>query len=181
MSNAELASLIKRNPLRVACVVLALLSGAGVYFVNGQIEDATKLLEQKTAEGSRLAANVKNAAQLPEQLEMLTSAVKKIQGRLIRGSQLATNLQYFYRLETDSGVELIDLRQTSGTQPTKANAGVGFAIAVKADYVTVLGCLRRLENGTHYCRVMTAAINGAGADRTGPVTLSLSLELLGQP
>jgi hypothetical protein len=158
-----------------------LLSAVGVYFVNGQIEDATRLLEQKSTEGARLAANVKNAAQLPEQLEVLTSAGKKIQSRLIRGSQLATNLQYFYRLETDSGVELIDLRQTSSGQPTKATAGVGFAIAVKGDYVTLLGCLRRLENGPHYCRVMSASINGAAPDRAAPLTLSLSLELLGQP
>jgi hypothetical protein len=180
MSNEELSSLIKRNPLKVVCVLLALVSGAGIYVLNTQIADATALLQQKTTEGTRLAANLKNAAQLPEQFEELTSVSEKIQNRLIRASQLATNLQYFYRLETEAGVEL-NPRQTSGSQPVAQNTGVGFSVSVIGDYPTLISCLQRLENGPHYCRILSASFGATSADRAGPLALNLSLELLGKP
>lgn len=180
MSNDELVSFLKQHPLKMACGLLALLSGVGIYLINSRIAETTALLEQKTTEGTRLAANVRNAAQLPEQLGALTSATEKMQSRLIRGSQLATNLQYFYRLESDSGVELLDLRQTSSA-PTTANSGVGFAVSVRGEFATLVGYLKQLENGPHYSRILTASMSGSSVDRTGPITLSLSLELLGQP
>lgn len=183
MTNAEFVELIKRNPIRVISGVLAVLCGAGVYYVNDRIDIATQTLAQKTAEGDRLATNVKFSAQLPEQLEALTAANAAIQARAIQASQLANNLQYFYRLETESGVELIDLRQiTVMTRSSKTSAnGVGFAISVKGDYATLLGWLRRLENGPHFCRVMTASMGLPGVDRAAPPTLAVSVELFGQP
>jgi hypothetical protein len=180
MSNAELSERIKRNPLKIACVLVALVSGVGIYLINTKIDETKVILEQKTTEGARLETNVKNSAYLPAQVEELTAIGQKIQGRLVRASQLATNLQYFYRLETDSGIELMDLRQTS-SGAGKANTGVGFSISVKGEYPTVIGFLQRLENGPHFCRILTASMSGSAVERAGPLTLSLSLELLGQP
>ena len=77
MSNEELISFLKQHPLKIACGLLALLAGVGIYLTNARIAEATALLEQKTTEGSRLAANLRNSAQLPEQLDALTSATEK--------------------------------------------------------------------------------------------------------
>jgi len=184
MTNAEFVELIKRNPVRVISGVVAVLCAASVYYLSDQIDIATQALAQKTAEGERLATNVKFSAQLPEQLEALTTANAAIQARAVQASQLANNLQYFYRLETESGVELVDLRQTTGAGRVNAKAssnGVGFAISVKGDYPTLLGWLRRLENGPHFCRVMTASMGLAGVDRAAPPVLAISVELFGQP
>lgn len=183
MTNAEFIDWIKRNPLRVGAGVVAVLSGVGAYLLSGYIETATQTLAQKVAEGDRLAANVKNAAQLNEQYEALATAGKKIQERAIHASQLANNLQYFYRLETESGIELLDLRQTStGTVARKGPAnGVAFSVAVKGDYKTLMGWLRRVENGPHYCRMVSVSIASGAPDRSGPMTLNLALDLYGQP
>ena len=179
MSGADLSDSIKRHPLRVACIVVALLSGLGVYFVNGKIEEAHATLSQKVAEGERLAANVRDGGQLQEQFDTLTAAGAKIQNRMIRASQLANNLQYFYRLENEAGVELIDVRQT--TAALKAAGPVGFTVSVKGDYPTLIGFLRRLENGPHFCRINSSSIAAPAPDRTGLLTLSVNLDLLGQP
>lgn len=186
MTNAEFGDLIKRNPMRVIAGVVAVLSAVGIYLVNDRIETAAETLRQKTAEGDRLATNVKYSAQLPEQFEALAAAAKAIQSRAIHPSQLANNLQYFYRMETESGGELIDLQQTTtGTNSprtsSKGSNGVGFSVAVKGDYTTLIGWLRRLETGPHYCRIITASMAPAGADRAGPLMLSVGLELFGQP
>ena len=181
MSNEGLGNFAKQHPLKIVCGLLALFSGVGVYLVSGKIEETSTLLQQKTTEGLRLAVNVRNSAQLSEQLDALVAAGAKIDDRLVRATQLASNLQYFYRLEADSGLELIDLRQTSSSQPVKANTGVAFAVTLKGEYSTLLGFLRRLENGTHLSRIVTASISGSPIERAAPLTLSMSLELLGQP
>jgi hypothetical protein len=184
MTNAEFVDLVKRNPLRVIAGTVAVLSGVGLYLITDRIEEATTTLSQKVAEGNRLAANVKAAAQLTEQYEALTAANKAIQDRAIQASQLANNLQYFYRLETESKVELLELRQTTATSPARPNAkpnGVGFAVAVRGDYRTLMGWLRRVETGPHYTRIMSASMAPAGVDRAGPITLTVALELFGQP
>jgi len=182
MSNAEFLALLKRHPVRIVAGALVILASAGVYFVGGNIETAEQTLQEKTQEGDRLAANAKFGAQLPEQLAAITAAGKAIQERAVQSSQLASNLQYFYRLETESGVELLDVRQTTGSGGAKSNTkAVGFSLTVKADYPTLLGWLRRLEQGSHYCRVMSASLGLFEVDRKGPLVLNLSVELFGQP
>jgi hypothetical protein len=176
-------SFLKTHALLVVCIAIAFGSIGGVYWVNGEIETAKSVLQQKSDEGSRLAANVGNSLQLAEQLQQLNSAVAKVQTRYVRPNELATNLQYFYRLETESSVELIDLRQTTSGDSVKAKGssrGVAFSISVKGDYNELLSWLRRLENGKHFCRIMSAS-TGVGADRGAPLILSVALELLGEP
>ena len=96
MSNEGLGNFAKQHPLKIVCGLLALFSGVGVYLVSGKIEEASTLLQQKTTEGLRLAVNVRNSAQLSEQLDALVAAGAKIDDLLVRATQHASNLQYFY-------------------------------------------------------------------------------------
>lgn len=189
MTNQELLALVKKNPVSVGCGLLALALGVGFYFRSDQIPAVTAQLDQVSAEGRRLTANIRNAAQLAEQIAVLEEAGRKIAPRLVSAPELAKNLQYFYKLEADTGTKLLDLRQlppavaVSTKAPPAAYAGVGFALSVEGEYPALIEFLRRLENGTHYCRVLNAAVTTTSGevDRNGPLKLTLTLELLGQP
>jgi hypothetical protein len=185
MTKEQLFAVIKKNPLSVGCGILALLFGLVIYLRIDLLSDAAKLLEEKTAEGERLNANVNNAAQLPEQLAALTEARAEIEKRIIRNDDLAQNLQYFYRLEADTGIKILALRQNPlapGELGAKnPSVGIGFTVSFQGPYLNVLEFLRRLESGTHYCRLTSASMATPGGNRTGPIAVSLSLELLGQP
>jgi hypothetical protein len=186
MTNAEFAALVRKNPLLTGAGLLAAMLAVGIYYVAGVAEEAAAVLEQKTSEGMRLADNVKNAALLPEQLSALEADREKVEARLIRADELAKNLQYFYRIETETGVELIDIRQNTGAAPA-ANAKKGappaflrtnFSVTLKGDYLAVLNYLRRVESGAHYCRVLSVTIDTVTVDRAGPVKMGLVIELL---
>lgn len=185
MSNEQLIALLKKNPVSVACALISLLIGVALYFRSDLVPDTAKLLEQKIAEGERLNANVKNSAQLPEQLAAITEARAEIEKRLVRGSELAKNLQYFYRLEAETGAKLLVMRQNPVAAPKPgakpALIGISYTVSFQGPYFTVMEFLRRLESGTHFCRVSQAGISIIGNNRGGPLTVSLSLELLGQP
>jgi hypothetical protein len=94
------------------------------------------------------------------------------------------NLQYFYRLETETGVKLLTLVQNPAP-PIKPGTkvslgGIGFTLSFQGSYLTAMDFLRRVENGFHYSRTTSAGIATVAGNRAGPVTISLSLELFGQ-
>ena len=185
MTNEQLMAAIKRRPLGVTCFLLSCALVAAIYFRHGALPEAEQLLAQKTDENQKIGLNVSYSAQLKDQTEAIEAFNKEIAARIIRASQLGNNTQYFYTLESDTGVKLLDLRQTTPSIVAKPAKGsflpVAFSITVQSDLNHVLTFLRQLENGTHYCRVLTATCSGNAATRSAPLTLALSLELLGTP
>jgi len=117
-------------------------------------------------------------------LAALISSNAQTDSRLVSSADLATNLGYFYKMEADAGVKLLDLRQAS---PAKSAAKstylpVGYTVAVQGEYKKVITFLQKVETGDHFCRVLSASFSakaGEPAD-TSTITLSLSLELLGK-
>lgn len=183
MTNQEYVALLKKNPISVGCAVLTLLLGAGIYFRSDVPDLASADLEQKSTEGQRLAANLQNSAQLNEQYAAIAAAGREITDRLVHPGELATNYRIFYKIEADTGTKLIELRQI----PPAANKGaklnfvpVTYSVSLLGDYNQVLEYLRRLEHGPHFCRILSSGITGASVER-GPLKLSLTVDLLGQP
>lgn len=189
ISNEELFALIRKNPIAAGSLVAAVLFGVGIYFRGGQIPETQELLDQRAIEGRRIGMNVRFAAHLTDQLQTVNDAIAQIQPRLVRADELANNLQYFYKLEADTGVKLTELRQLGGSTaagsaakaPKTAFGTVSFAVSVQGEYLALLDFLRKLENGTHYSRVTLASASVISPDRTGPLSLQLTVELLGQP
>lgn len=184
MTNEELKIFVKKHPIPVVCAVLILAVGVGLYFRMGDIPAAEEELTRKSAEAEKYALNIKYSAQLKEQFEALSAGNKKIESRLTRASQQGVNTQYFYKIERETGVKIVSFGQgaTSPTNaPKPAYVAVGFNVAVQGTLPQILDFLRHLENGTHYCRVLTANCTVNPGARNSPLTLSLTLELLGLP
>ena len=76
ISNEQVVALFKKNPVVTVAVILCLAMAGALYYRSDAISIASKQLEEKTAEGKRLSANIKNSAQLPEQLARVTAASK---------------------------------------------------------------------------------------------------------
>ena len=186
MTTPELIALLKKNPVSVGCGVVALALAGWSYLDSDDEPKLAAQLVQVSSEADRLAANIKNAAQLHEQLNALDAARAEIEPRIVRASELAKNLQYFYKIEAETGAKVTDLQRIGGAGPVKPGAKgiyqpVGFSLALEGEYPAVLDFLRRLENGTHFCRVIAATLNKGGndLDRAGALKLTLTLELLG--
>lgn len=189
ISNEQVVALLKKNPVVTAAVVVCIGLAAAHYFRSDLTGAAAARLDERTKEGQRLSANIKNSAQLPEQLARVSAAAKEAEGRLVKVGALANNLQYFYKLEADTGVKLLDLRQTtdSSRAAKTGRVPVSFAVTLHGEYPQVLDFLRRVESGAHYCRVRTANVvpfdAGAGSSglRSDAAKLTLNLELFGVP
>ncbi len=140
-------------------------------------------LEALSAQASKMIANVRNANGLAEQLVEIQTLSKEMEGRLMKAGQLAVNLQYFYKLETENEVKLVDVRQGSVPRSSKTlYTGVPFSVSVQGPFPNVMNFMNRVQNGRHFCRINTATFGKATeAGMAGYVNLNLNIDLLGQP
>jgi hypothetical protein len=185
MTTQDLVAGIKRNPVSIACAVLSVIFVAALFLRSDFIAEAETKLAEKSAEAQKYAANIQYSAQLKEQVDTVTALNKEIDARIIRASQLGTNTQYFYKMESGTDVKMIDLRQVTPATVAKPAKGsflpVAFAVSVQGDLNHILTFLQQVENGAHYSRVLTASLSSNPAQRGSSLTLALSLELLGTP
>jgi len=198
ISNEQLLAAVKKNPIATACIVVVLGVAAGIYLRGDLKPQAEVELEELAKQGRRMSTNIKNSAQLDEQLAAVSAANQEISKRLVRSSVLAVNLRHFYELEAATATKLIDLRQVDnggarlrerGEAPKNVGAfqPVNFAVAVMGSYSQLIEFLQRLERGDHFCRIKSASFSPAVSDggptlgRPDKLTLVLDLELLGTP
>lgn len=185
MTFADLIVRIKKQPVGFACALICLLSGGWLYYRSGEIDARQEEFRAKSEEAAKFISNVAVSKNLPEQVAELQALTKEMETRLVRAGQLAVNLQYFYKLEAENEVKLLDVRQNPVPKNTKnLYAGIPYNVNIQGPYKNVMAFLQRLEKGRHFCRINTASFTksaGAADQTSNIVTLALSLDLLGQP
>jgi Tfp pilus assembly protein PilO len=185
MTSADLTAILKKHPVGVASVLVAIACGVVIYLRSGDIPASQAENEARSAEAAKMNSNVRNSANLAEQVTEIQAQRKELEGRLLKAGQLAVNLQYFYKLETETEVKLVDVRQGGPARGGKSPyVGVPFSVTVEGSFAQVMNFLGRVQNGRHFCRVTTASFAKAGGSNVPGVsdmTLALNLELLGQP
>ena len=151
--------------------------GATIYTLSDRASDA---------EAERLALNRKYSAQLKDHLDTITGFNSIIGSRMIRVSELGNNSQYFQQLRRDTGVVLVDFRQltTASNLPKTLKTAfipVAFSVSVTGGLSEILDFTRSLEAGTYYGRILSGTLSTGPGNRAGPLSLALSLEILGIP
>jgi hypothetical protein len=184
MTNAEFIAFLRKNVICVSCLLVSVAIGVTIYLRSDLLPEAEKVLADTSKQGELMLANIEDAHQLKEQHAALVSANQAIADRMIRVGQLAENLQYFYRLESETGTKLTDPRQLAWNPPPKnmpktTYTPVGFAITAQGTYPKLMDLLRRLENGEHYCRMISCNVHPVAEQRGSPLLMTLNLELLG--
>jgi hypothetical protein len=129
-------------------------------------------------------SDVENSANLIEQYAALSKAAKELDSRLVRSVERPRNQQFFYALESETGMKEIGLQQ-GGANFRNGVGGLGFSITVEGDFHQILDFVGHLESGQHFYRLISASLSRQGpsnpsASRT-MINLMLNIELLGSP
>jgi Tfp pilus assembly protein PilO len=187
MTGADLIALIKKQPIGTACLAICLACGVVWYFRSDALENTRQEFEARAKDDQRIANDIRNGTGLPQQVETMQAAAKQLDTRLVHATQLASNLQYFYRLESETGVKLLDVRQLplASLKPGAAKTlytPVPFVISLQGGYKQIMDFTGRLEKGPRFCHFnsfsITKSISQEGASQ---LTASLNLDLLGTP
>lgn len=195
MTGADLLALLKKNPIGTVGVLVALGCGAVIYLRGDAVAAAQSAFDEKEREAQKMAANIRNGADLEAQAAKLEAAARELESRLVTASQLANNLQIFYRIENETGIKLLDTPRQGALPaprpgaPAPAYVGVPFTVNVRGSFPEIMTFVRRLELGAQFCRfgnvsLTRAASNldsGGGTPEARAMNATLSFEFLGQP
>jgi Tfp pilus assembly protein PilO len=199
LSTAQVTAFLRKFPLAISCGALCLAMVGWSFYRSDAVPSAERTLEDKKSMADRLEANLRNASQLREQADAVTAASKQIQARLIQPAELDTNLQFFLRIEAETGTKITQLQQNVLPPPPKDKKptyiAVPYNVSVQGDFPRLVAFLRKVEHGSHFCRINGSTINAPliiaassanagdeGVSRADPaLTLTLSLDLLGIP
>ena len=185
MNTSSLVAAAKKQPIGVVCGTFCLVCALLLYYRSGITDERQADYEAKSAEAARITANVRNSANLAEQVVEIQALSKEMEGRLIRAGQLAVNLQYFYKLEAENEVKLVDIRQNNVSAVKSAKmiyVGIPYNVAIQGSYKQVLAFLNRLEVGQHFCRFNNINLTKSpSAGVPDGMNLTLGIELLGTP
>lgn len=186
MNPKALIAFLKKQPITLVCLAICVIAAGAIYYRRGALTDAKADLESKTDEGGRILTNVKNSTELAEQFAALNQSTQTIEARLVHAGDLALNLQYFYKLESDTHTKLVDLRQNGPSGKRAGNyQGIDYTVATQGTYPQILDFLRRVEAGTHYSQIHALTLSRSGSAEGGApvklITINLALSLLGVP
>jgi hypothetical protein len=176
-----LIALIKKYPVLVVSLTLSLVLAFVLYLRSDLIETVKTELESANKEVKRYSLIIGNAAQLEDQTDFLIKANQAIKDRTLSAESLAVNLQYLYKLESETGVKYLDLRPAgrSSNQAgvNKSYLGLNYIVTIQGSFDRILIYLKHIEQGVYFARVNTASITGSGST----VTANLNIDFLGSP
>jgi len=188
MNLQGLVSFIKKHPIGVGCGVVAGILLVLTFMRAGDVSTLDAQLVELQDRSSRLKNNLRYSAELDEQLATVKEAIAVIENKAIVPGALATNLQFFYRLEQELGLTLVDIRQgivVESREPTEYLT-VPYTVSVEGTYRQILDFLQHLEQGGRIVQFGSANISpsrGQAAQQSDPtnprLVLTLEIALLG--
>ena len=187
-----LIRILRRYPL--ACggsllLVIVLTVFALRYSLLGEAQQkSTELL----AQAETFRRNAQNATGLDKEVETLKDGLVELQKRMISPDDVATNQQYFYKMEADCGVKIsrLNLQTLAKAGKTAATSfrPIGFSLALEGGMARLLAFVRSLESGSRpYSLTGFNMVRGTGQTTSpegtavGVVVLTLNFELLSPP
>ncbi len=176
----------KERPTASVCAVLSVLLLLAVFVRAGALNDARESLDRISREGNRINDNIKNSLNIGEHLDAVQAVAQDVDARLVRPAELARNLQYFYRLEGQTGVRIASLDQRSVAARGEDEEGAGvyvrvpYEMAVEGEFTDLLTFVHAIENGRHFARIRNFEIIRARQTESTLLSMAMNLELLGQ-
>ena len=184
MTGTDFIVLIKKHPIGVICGGISLLCGLALYLRSDVIDEMKAQIDAASQQSQAMLVNLRNSAGLAQQTEAIKQSAKQLEGRLVKSSQLATNLQYFYRLESDTGIKLTDVRQNQvGRAGGSIYIGIPYTVTFQGSFKQVMEFLQRIESGKYFSKFSSVSFNKtAGVESTGRMlSVNMNIELLGTP
>lgn len=182
MKTEDFVAYLKRYPipfLSGVIIVAALLTAYLRLNVNTELEGRYQTV---SAEGEVVMRNIVNGSGLKENVELIQTRSKELESRLVRPAELAKNLQYFYRLEGETGGKLGELRQVPQAGLPKAENSfqpVQYSLVVTADFPVLMDYMHRLEEGPAFYRMNNFSLQHSRESARRMLVIAMNIELLG--
>jgi hypothetical protein len=178
----DIVDAAKKRPALFIAAACGLVLIAVIYLRFGTLPDLENKLQENKDQLAKYEQNIKNAAQLPRQVEQIKALNAEIKKQALNPANTALNQKIFYQLESEIGVKIIELQQISPPSNIKADnknyyIPLGFRLSFSGDYAQMLNFIRRIEEVFTTGGISTVSIS-KGNDTSGQRLAAINFRVL---
>lgn len=159
----------------VSIVVLVLCAGAA-YGLSAYRVDLGQQEKALQARHDEMFSGVTQQKRLDGLVNTTRAAVDYLEARLLKESELATNLDRFYQVEALTGVKIISVTQMSPPATMGASSptytALPFTVQLNGSFPQVLAFLHEIEFGSIPGKITLLTINRSGGGPAAPAARS---------
>lgn len=174
----RLVALMRQYLFCAVCSVLSIVLLAAIWILWQDVHTREALNREASQEGQAMLSTLASGPVIRTELARAQDIVQRIESNLVVESKMQDNLGYFYKLQSDSHVEITTLRQ----QPSDPNSDgeycvIPFTLQVSGSYEQVANFLLGIETGPKFAQIRFFSFRrrDIGSDN---IALSIDLKLL---
>ena len=180
---AAFFALVRRYPFTATCILLVIACGAGVYFIENDIEVQEAARQDRAKEGEAMLDLLVGGSTQRQELAAVREAARRIEDNLILEANLADNNWYFYKFEEQTKARLLELHpQSPPTTDEEARyKRIPYTLRISGSYEQVASYLLAIETGPRLANITSFSYSRRDkAAEANSLVLELGLELLGK-
>ena len=183
-----------RKSLVIAVSLFVIAGSMTVYLIH---KDKKSLIdseiEQVNIRISSMLKNIKNSKGMEEDIEAIEEKVEKLNARMFQSQELATNYNYFFNLEDETGIKVSDLKQVGIAEeeldPRKKKMPkpiidsyekIRYHLKASGEFGEIVNFLRKLEGGPSFYRLEEFRLARSETGKTEILSLDLAFLILGE-
>jgi len=177
---ANALALARRYPFGVTCSVITICTAVTTYFLWQDRDEQELVYQDVSKQGEAMLDLRKGGSTQREELAAVRDATRRIEDNLVIEANLADNKWYFYKMEEQTKVRLLDISQNPAAPgDSSLYRRIPFSARVTGTYEQVASFLLALETGPRLAKITSFNFSrrGPGSDA---IALDLTLELLGK-
>jgi hypothetical protein len=178
-------SFLKSQGIAIIAGFVAILLLGAAYWRSSTIAEQEVRWQSMTRQIAVMDANVRHAHGLQEQVEQLEASLQKMETQLFDPDARALNTNFFYQLERDANVRVVQARQGSYQAGSSSShyATVEFVLVVEGDFASLLGFMQKLYSVNAFIApnrwdLQPATRRGVDANDASLYTLGLTVRVL---
>lgn len=193
MNFQGLTELIRKN-LLIAVSAIVIAGSMTVYLVH---KDKKSLLdseiEQVNIRISSMLKNIKNSTGLEADIESIEGKIEELNARMFQAQELATNYNYFFNLEDETGIKVSDLKQVGIAEDAvdpkmkrmpkpvvNSYEKIRYHLKATGEYAEIVNFLRKLEGGPSFYRLEKFRLAKPEAGASELLYLDIAFLMLGE-
>ncbi|HCR31336.1 MAG TPA: hypothetical protein DIV79_15120 [Opitutae bacterium] len=193
MSFQGIAAFVRKN-LVIAISAIVIVGSMTLYLIH---KDKKSLLDSEIDQVnnriSSMLKNIKNSKGLEEDIESIEGKIEQLNERMFQAQELATNYNYFFNLEDETGVKVSDLKQVGIAEeevdPKKRRMPkpvvnsyekIRYHLKASGNYTEVVNFLRKLEGGPSFYRLEKFRLAKSETGDVEELFLDIAFLMLGE-
>jgi Tfp pilus assembly protein PilO len=171
----------RRNPLSVLCASICIVCGCICVYIHSNMDWLELEHKQVTQESDLAVASLISGPSVRQELAASREVTRRIEDNLVVEDNLAENLWYFYKIEQQTKVHILEMRPLNSLVSDSKSLfrRIPFSIRASGTYEQTAAFLYAIETGPRL-----AYITSVNYRRNEPgslsVILDVNLELLGK-